>query len=329
MHEQRSSVHGVSAVTTEPSERRAAWRLVYAPGAGSGIDDPFGNYACRSLAEEGVSSVRFQFPYMEAGSRRPDRASVLEETWLAVLDAAREEGVALVAGGRSMGGRYASVVASKHSPSPAAEGSATMAGLALFAYALHQPGRPDQPRSAHLEQIGVPTLFCSGESRRFRRAGRTPGGGRARAGLAAASDDGRRPRVRRPQEQRPHTLGRVEGGGRRPARVGEGVARCRMRNPCRSTSTGEPCASRTHPRLCSRTRRITKAEILQYYLTVADTLMPHMMGRPVIIHAFPHGTKGRPYHRRWLANQAPRWALEGARRGGRRGRPGESGASRT
>ena len=149
MHEQRSSVHGVSAVTTEPDERRAAWRLVYAPGAGSGIDDPFGNYACRSLAEEGVSSVRFQFPYMEAGSRRPDRASVLEETWIAVLDAAREEGVALVAGGRSMGGRYASIVASKHIPSPAAEGAATMA--------------PDQPRSAHLEQIGVPTLFCSGD----------------------------------------------------------------------------------------------------------------------------------------------------------------------
>ena len=183
MHEQRSSVHGVSAVTTEPDERRAAWRLVYAPGAGSGIDDPFGNYACRSLAEEGVSSVRFQFPYMEASSRRPDRASVLEETWLAVLDAAREEGVALVAGGRSMGGRYASIVASKHIPSPAAEGAATIAGLALFAYPLHQPGRPDQPRAAHLEQIGVPTLFCSGDRDVFG----APGELRAAAALVPGS----------------------------------------------------------------------------------------------------------------------------------------------
>ena len=52
---------------------------------------------------------------------------------------------------------------------------------------------------------------------------------------------------------------------------------------------------------------ITKAEILRYYLTVAPALMPHMRDRPVIIHAFPHGTKGRPYHRRWLANQAPSW----------------------
>ncbi len=64
----------------------------------------------------------------------------------------------------------------------------------------------------------------------------------------------------------------------------------------------------THPsKIMFPDEEITKAEILQYYLTVADTLMPHMMGRPVIIHAFPHGTKGRPYHRRWLANQAPRW----------------------
>jgi bifunctional non-homologous end joining protein LigD len=52
---------------------------------------------------------------------------------------------------------------------------------------------------------------------------------------------------------------------------------------------------------------ITKAEILQYYLAVAPVLMPHLRDRPVIIHAFPHGTKGRPYHRRWTGNQAPPW----------------------
>ena len=64
----------------------------------------------------------------------------------------------------------------------------------------------------------------------------------------------------------------------------------------------------THPgKVMFPTEGITKAEILQYYLKVAPALMPHVRDRPVIIHAFPHGTTGRPYHRRWLAKQPPSW----------------------
>jgi bifunctional non-homologous end joining protein LigD len=64
----------------------------------------------------------------------------------------------------------------------------------------------------------------------------------------------------------------------------------------------------THPaKVMDPDEGITKAEILQYYLRIAPALMPHMQGRPVIIHAFPHGVKGRPYHRRWLAKRSPTW----------------------
>jgi bifunctional non-homologous end joining protein LigD len=64
----------------------------------------------------------------------------------------------------------------------------------------------------------------------------------------------------------------------------------------------------THPsKVMFPDEGITKAEILQYYLSVAPALMPHMQDRPVIIHAFPHGTQGRPYHRRWLAKRSPSW----------------------
>ncbi len=127
--------------------------FVYAPGAGSNLGDPFGAYAARALAGAGVDMVRFQFPYMEARRSAPDRPALLEATWRSVLEALRPEGASLVAGGRSMGGRIGSQVV--------AAGEA-VAALALFAYPLHPPGRPEQARDAHLRQLGVPALFCSG-----------------------------------------------------------------------------------------------------------------------------------------------------------------------
>ena len=153
MMEHQRQVAGVTLIESLPTPARGKWQLRYAPGAGSSVRDPFGTYACQRLAELGVPAARFQFPYQEAGSRRPDRAPVLEATWLAAIDAVRDEGRSLVAGGRSMGGRFASIVASKGAP---------VSGLALFAYPLHSPGRPEQPRAAHLPEIPVPTLFCSG-----------------------------------------------------------------------------------------------------------------------------------------------------------------------
>jgi predicted alpha/beta-hydrolase family hydrolase len=131
------------------------WLLVYAPGAGSNIDDPFGAFAAARLSGEGVDVLRFQFPYQEAGKRRPDANAVLEGAWRAALEtaAALAGRRRIVAGGRSMGGRIASQVV--------AAGAAADA-LALFAYPLHQPGRPERPRDAHLGAVHVPTLFCSG-----------------------------------------------------------------------------------------------------------------------------------------------------------------------
>jgi predicted alpha/beta-hydrolase family hydrolase len=153
MHDEEGHVAGVTVIRAVPDEARAAWQFVYAPGAGSHVHDPFGTHAAELLAGRGVSTVRFQFPYQEAGSRRPDRPPVLEATWLAVLDACHIDGVRLIAGGRSMGGRIASVVASKGAP---------LDGLALFAYPLHPPKRPELARTAHLAAIPVPALFCSG-----------------------------------------------------------------------------------------------------------------------------------------------------------------------
>ena len=143
----------VSALRTEPDGSPSTRLFVYAPGAGSNMNDPFGAYATYRLAAEGFPVVRFQFPYMEAGRRRPDRTPVLEDTWRRVLDAVRAPDLRLTVGGRSMGGRIASQVVAQ---------GVDVDALALFAYPLHPPGKPDQRRDAHLPDIDVPTLFCSG-----------------------------------------------------------------------------------------------------------------------------------------------------------------------
>ena len=148
----------VAVTARETAAGAARWLFVYAPGAGSNIHDPFGAYAARVLAEQGIATVRFQFPYMEQGRRAPDRTDLLEATWRAVIDAVRLDDVRLVAGGRSMGGRIASQVV--------AQGVAVDA-LAIFSYQLHPPGRPEQLRDGHLAAIKAPALFCSGTNDAF------------------------------------------------------------------------------------------------------------------------------------------------------------------
>jgi predicted alpha/beta-hydrolase family hydrolase len=136
----------------------AATAFVYAPGAGSNLNDPFGAYAAATLAEHGIATLRFQFPYSEAGRPLPDRPPLLEETWRAAIAVARQRAPRLVVGGRSMGGRIASQVVAA---------GETVSGLALFAYPLHPAGRREPRRDAHLPSIGVPTLFCSGDRDSF------------------------------------------------------------------------------------------------------------------------------------------------------------------
>jgi hypothetical protein len=147
----------VTALRT-PADGDARWIFVYAPGAGSNVHDPFGAYAARELAAHGVTTLRFQFPYMEAKKRGPDRPPVLESTWRAAIEQARKGGARLVVGGRSMGGRIASQVVAQ---------GVDVEALALFAYPLHPPGRPETLRDAHLGAIKAPALFCSGTNDAF------------------------------------------------------------------------------------------------------------------------------------------------------------------
>lgn len=143
----------VTAIRTAPVGESRGWLFVYAPGAGSNVHDPFGRYAAGRLADVGIASVRFQFPYTEAKRRRPDRNPVLESTWRAVIDAVRADDTRLVVGGRSMGGRIASQVVAQDAVADA---------VALFAYPLYPPADHSRRRDQHLPDIAVPTLFCSG-----------------------------------------------------------------------------------------------------------------------------------------------------------------------
>jgi predicted alpha/beta-hydrolase family hydrolase len=152
-----NDVLSVSIIRHEP-EGDAGWTFIYAPGAGANLQDPFGKFAGERLSSRGVACVRMQFPYQEVGKKSPDRNDILEDTWRAVIEALRPADGRLVVGGRSMGGRIASQVV--------AQGVAVDA-LALFAYPLHAPGKPDQVRDSHFTDIAMPVLFCSGSRDAF------------------------------------------------------------------------------------------------------------------------------------------------------------------
>ena len=139
----------VTALLSRAQSPDTGWTFIYAPGAGSNIDDPFGDYAASRLAQRGISTALFQFPYMEEKRRTPDRTSVLEATWRAAIEAFHRPDSRLVAAGRSMGGRIASLVAAQGAPLDA---------LALFAYPLHSPGS-DKWRDGHFPAISQPYCF--------------------------------------------------------------------------------------------------------------------------------------------------------------------------
>ena len=165
MAEERRSIavnesNSVTAIRTLAEGASKDLRFVYAPGAGSGLTDAFGVYAARALAAEGIETWRFQFPYKEKGRSAPDSPALLQATWRAVLDAvASARSGPIVIGGRSMGGRIASMVV--------AAGDVPVAGLALLAYPLVPPGKSSSDRADHFPRITVPTLFCSGTRDNF------------------------------------------------------------------------------------------------------------------------------------------------------------------
>lgn len=142
-------------LTTAPDATALA---VIAHGAGAGMEHPFMAGVSEGLAANGVSVLRFNFVYVEEGRRSPDRPALLTEAWVAALDEglARAGGLPVVAGGKSMGGRIASMLAAERGRDFPAK------ALVFFGYPLHAPGRRDQPRDAHLPDVTVPMLFIQG-----------------------------------------------------------------------------------------------------------------------------------------------------------------------
>src|SRR5512134_1211142 len=120
------------------AEPRAA--LVLAHGAGAGQTSPFMVRFARGMALRGISTATFDFPYIAAGRKVPDRAPVLEQSWREAVEAARAEfaGLPLIIGGKSMGGRMASHIAS--------QGCEGLDGLVFLGYPLHPPGQPEKRR---------------------------------------------------------------------------------------------------------------------------------------------------------------------------------------
>jgi hypothetical protein len=137
--------------------------LVLAHGAGAGEDHPWMRQVGQGLADRGITTVTFNFPYMEKKKRgAPDRPPVLEAAFIDVWQQiARETRTPMFAGGKSMGGRMATHVAARHAFDPAP------AGLVVFGYPLHPPGAPDKRRDKHLPDITKPLLFLSGTKDTF------------------------------------------------------------------------------------------------------------------------------------------------------------------
>ncbi len=131
--------------------------IILAHGAGSDMHHPFISYVHQHLAECGLLSVKFNFPYKDRGRKAPDRMPVLLATWSRIVTAVREDlefsPQRLFLSGKSMGGRAASMLAAEN---------VSCDGLIFLGYPLHPPGKPDKMRSEHLGAIVCPMLFIQG-----------------------------------------------------------------------------------------------------------------------------------------------------------------------
>jgi hypothetical protein len=141
-----------------PSAKAA---LILAHGAGAGQTSPFMVQFARGMTQRSINAATFDFPYKAAGKSVPDRAPVLEQSWREALNAAQEEfaGLPIVIGGKSMGGRMASHIASQGCPG--------IDGLVFLGYPLHPPGQPGKRRDAHLPAIRERMLFVQGSRDAF------------------------------------------------------------------------------------------------------------------------------------------------------------------
>ena len=145
----------VSGLLQKPPHARACYVLAH--GAGAGMDHPFMENVARGLASRGIATLRYQFPYMERGSKRPDPPPLAQATVRAAVAEAQRllPDTALIAGGKSFGGRMTSQAQAK----APLEG---VHGLAFLGFPLHPAGRPSQDRAEHLFEIQIPMLFLQG-----------------------------------------------------------------------------------------------------------------------------------------------------------------------
>ncbi|UKA57142.1 alpha/beta hydrolase family protein [Arthrobacter sp. FW306-2-2C-D06B] len=143
----------ISGIYARPHKPFAT--LVLAHGAGAGMEHPFLGGLAHALNDDGVATLRFNFPYREAGKRFPDRPPAAITAWRAAMEiaASRSEGEPLWAAGKSFGGRMASMAV--------AEGMSA-AGLVYLGYPLHPPGKPEKLRDEHLYGLTLPMLFLQG-----------------------------------------------------------------------------------------------------------------------------------------------------------------------
>jgi predicted alpha/beta-hydrolase family hydrolase len=145
----------VSAMIQSPTRPMACF--VFAHGAGAGMEHRFMEEVAAGLSSRGIATLRYQFPYMEAHRKRPDRPEIAHATVrAAVAEAAlRFGGTRLIAGGKSFGGRMTS-------QAQAASPMSVLCALAFFGFPLHPAGKPSLTRADHLNSVAIPCLFLQG-----------------------------------------------------------------------------------------------------------------------------------------------------------------------
>lgn len=144
-----------SGLLVAPASARACY--VFAHGAGAGMNHAFMAGMSDGLAQRGIATLRFQFPYMEHGSKRPDAPAVAQAAVrAAVLEAARQlPGLPIFAGGKSYGGRMTS-------QAQAAQPLPGVRGIVFVGFPLHPAGKPSVERAKHLADVALPMLFLQG-----------------------------------------------------------------------------------------------------------------------------------------------------------------------
>src|SRR5262245_38833794 len=145
----------VSGLLLLPTEAKSL--LILAHGAGAGMRHVFMQTVAEKLADKGIATLRYQFPYMEKGIKRPDSEAVLTASVRGAVSAAHKhaDGLPLFAGGKSMGGRMTSLAAAE-APLD------SVRGLIFFGFPLHAAGKPSADRANHLFDIKLPMLFLQG-----------------------------------------------------------------------------------------------------------------------------------------------------------------------